>query len=217
MKKKGNKLFPILGIVGFALYILLYLIILIYNFSVGNYFVDNIPDMIFRFLSTLVLDGVIVVFLIVSMTKYRTTTITNILSLIAIVLLLILNVKDLVSQIMFMSKIAEHMFSYPAYLIQEISYLMQDITALLFHVWVGLSILGLTIKKHFPYKVFTILAFVAIGFIALSMMGMHIGSIMIYLNIRVVFSEILYFLRNIDLLLFLIALTITIYKNSKEI
>ena len=217
MKKKGNKLFPILGIVGFSLYILLYLITLIYNFSTGNYLVANIPSMIFKFLSTLVLDGVVIVYLIVSMTKTRTTTVTNILTLIALAIMLIINVKDTISQVVFMSKFAENMFNYPAYLIQEVSYLMENISTLLLHIWIGLSILGLTIKKSFPYKVFMILAFVALGFIALSMVGVHIGSIMLYTDIRVILSEGLNFFKNIDVLLFLISLTITVYKNKEEI
>ena len=212
-KKKKTNIIPILGVIAYALYFIMYILIQVYNVSFGNYYYQTFfHTTILSILKILLLYGLIVAYLCINISNSKKKPI-QVFSIILFIVLLILLVTNIISTINYIS----FAFKYVGNKIYAMSNILSDILVILYLVVTEISLLGLMIKKPIAYKVLPIISIVLLGISLLfSILSGFIYTIM-GSNIRAFITSALNFLLQLFYFGFNTSFILTLRSNLKEI
>ena len=214
MKKKQSNLIPILGIVSYGIYLLMYILLQVYNVSTGNYYYQTFfHTTILQLLKIFIIYGLMTAYMAINCSKKDKKKINQIFSIILFIIAIILIISNLRSMISYLGIAIKYIGNK---ILVGLNLISQGIDVLAC-IMIAINLFGLMIQKKFPYKVFMIITIALLGMNIIFGLGTSIYTTLLSANIREGITQLFSLITQVFFICFQIFYTLTIYKNGKEI
>lgn len=205
-ENKKTKIWSIIGIITFAVYLLLLIVSRITTSLLFH--IPFFTQLIF-ILKSFLLSGYVLFYIIYSGFK-KTSKVFHIILLVVFVLFILSNIIDMINEL----RVLIHYGGNTIYYLLNIIEIFFNI---ILYIILSVSALGLSINKKLAPKVLAILSFVGIGLVFLSGIAVNIWGLSFGMNIRNILSTVTGILIALFYTGFQVSLIFTLKENTKEI
>ena len=203
---KKTKVWSIIGIITFTVYLLL---VIVSRITTSLLFHIPFFTQILFILKTFILNGYVLFYILYSGFK-KTNKVLHILLLVVFVLSILSNIIDLINEL----RVLIHYGGNTIYYLLNIIEIFFNI---ILYIILSVSALGLSINKKLAPKVLAILSFVGIGLVFVSGLAVNIWGLSFGMNIRNILSTVTGILIALFFTGFQVSLIFTLKENIKEI